>query len=236
MICKSCKIIIQSGNFCSSCRNKISRSKITKPYNCEKCNKLVLPESKFGIGIFCCRKCSNSRIHSQEIKNKISTSLKRRPDKICPYCKKCFNSKSKSCSRSCSSKLSAIKVGKLHFIKMGRNSSKSRVKRSKNEIYLSELLSKNYEILTNANMFNGWDADIIIPKLKLAVLWNGIWHYKKVMVGHSLDQVKNRDKIKIKEIIRSGYIPYVIKDMGKHNSDFVELEYHKLIKFIEQKS
>ena len=32
---------------------------------------------------------------------------------------------------------------------------------------------------------------------------------------HSFKMVQNRDKIKIHEIEKFGYIPYVIKDMGK---------------------
>lgn len=50
-------------------------------------------------------------------------------------------------------------------------------------------------------MFNGWDADIIIPNIKVAVLWNGKWHYEQIKKGHSVKQVQNRDKIKLKEIV-----------------------------------
>ena len=61
-------------------------------------------------------------------------------------------------------------------------------------------------------MFNGWDADIIIPALKLAILWNGIWHYAKVKRNHSILQVQTRDKIKLNEIIKCGYNFIVVKD------------------------
>ena len=43
----------------------------------------------------------------------------------------------------------------------------------------------------------------------------------------SLKQIQNRDKIKISEIIKAGYKPYVIKDMGKYNPAFVKEEYEK---------
>jgi len=79
-------------------------------------------------------------------------------------------------------------------------------------------------------MFNGWDADVIIEDLKIAILWNGIWHYKKVNIKHSLLQVQTRDKFKIEQIIKCGYTPYVIKDVGKHNANFVKEEFDKFIK------
>ena len=82
----------------------------------------------------------------------------------------------------------------------------------------------------NEPIFNGWDADIIIEDLKVAVLWNGKWHYEKVTRSHSLEQVQNRDKIKLKEIESAGYTPYVIKDMGKADPIFVRMEFEKLLR------
>lgn len=35
-------------------------------------------------------------------------------------------------------------------------------------------------------------------------------------------QIQNRDKIKMNEIQKTGWFPYVIKDMGKYNLEFVE--------------
>ena len=35
-------------------------------------------------------------------------------------------------------------------------------------------------------MFNGWDADVILPDLKIAIMWNGIWHYKQVRKNHNV--------------------------------------------------
>jgi hypothetical protein len=81
----------------------------------------------------------------------------------------------------------------------------------------------------NEPIFNGWDADIIIEDIKTAVLWNGVWHYRKIKDKHSVIQVQNRDKIKISEIEKCGYRPYVIKDMGKYNQKFVEEEFIKFI-------
>lgn len=62
----------------------------------------------------------------------------------------------------------------------------------------------------------------------------GIWHYKKVRSKHSVEQVQARDKIKMDVIKNNGYIPYVIKDMGRYNKTFVEEEFGKLKRFIEE--
>jgi hypothetical protein len=79
------------------------------------------------------------------------------------------------------------------------------------------------------------NADVIFPDLKIAVLWNGIWHYKKITKKHSLYQVQNRDKIKLKEIIKSGFIPYTIKDIGKHNKNKVNEEFKNFCKWLDEK-
>jgi hypothetical protein len=106
-------------------------------------------------------------------------------------------------------------------------------KRSKNEILFSELcLGEFKNVILNENIFNGWDADIILLDIKTAVLWNGKWHYEKITENHSVKQVQNRDKIKIKEIIKAGYVPYIIKDMGSYDEEFVNCQFEKFLKYI----
>ena len=102
-------------------------------------------------------------------------------------------------------------------------------RRSKNEVMFAELCATRFEIATNLQMFEGWDADVIIPVLKVAVLWNGPWHYKQISKRSSLLQIQNRDKLKLNAIIRCGYVPYIIKDMGKHNPVFVKDQFNIFI-------
>jgi IS30 family transposase len=110
-------------------------------------------------------------------------------------------------------------------------------RRSKNEIYFFELCKEKYEeVLSNEAIFNGWDADVIIVNYKVAILWNGKWHYEKIKKQHSVKQVQNRDSLKIKEIKSCGYLPYVIKDMGRENKDFVKSEFEKLTGYISSLS
>lgn len=77
------------------------------------------------------------------------------------------------------------------------------------------------------------DADVILPNEKIAVLWNGNWHYKKITKKHSVKQVQNRDLIKSKEITKAGYKLYVIKDTGKFNKTFVEQEFIKFLEYVK---
>lgn len=130
------------------------------------------------------------------------------------------------CSRSCGTR---YKNSLGMCVSGGRKSAVSQNKRSKNEILFGELCSQLFDTIFNEPMFNGWDADIILPKLKIAILWNGKWHYEKLKASHSVLQVQNRDAIKINEIIKAGYTPYIIKDLGKHNPEFVKLEFQKFI-------
>ena len=84
-------------------------------------------------------------------------------------------------------------------------------------------------------MFNGWDADIILLEEKIAILWNGKWHYEKITKKHSVEQVQIRDRIKIDEILKSGFKPYIINDMGKYNKEFVNSEFEKLKNSLNKK-
>lgn len=110
----------------------------------------------------------------------------------------------------------------------GKKSAAIQSRRSKNEIYFAEQCKEVYgedSVVTNKQMFGKWDADVVITTLKIAVLWNGIWHYKKVRNKHNVEDVQRRDAEKIAKIRECGYIPYVIKDMGKHDKMFVDNEF-----------
>jgi hypothetical protein len=112
-------------------------------------------------------------------------------------------------------------------------------RRSRNEIEFCSLCEEKFgtdAVLHNIPYFNGWDADVIIPELKIAILWNGAWHYKQIYDKSSLIQIKNRDNIKISEIKKAGFIPYVIKDLGKANSEFVKNQFNIFCKWIDDLS
>ena len=252
----------RTGNkkFCSiSCQNKLQGAeRADKKYGeikefivkCSKCKKeIVVKEREFLFPkkekYYCDNKCANSRNHSEETKEKISKSLYKKNKsefkKIEITCKNCgknlevkfWKRHQLFCSRHCVmiwrnlNENIAQKGGLASVVSQSKN------KRSKNEIYFAELCKQNFnKVLTNEPMFNGWDADVIIEDVKIAVLWNGKWHYKKIKKEHSVEQVQNRDKIKIKEIEERGYKVYVIKDMGKYKKEFVEEEFNKFLEIV----
>lgn len=145
----------------------------------------------------------------------------------CEVCKKPFKAldKKKTCSRECAK---VLQDAGAHLGGLKSAEVQGKERRSKNEKLFAELCKKDFQnVLTNEPVFNGWDADVILPDEKIAILWNGKWHYEQISKTKSLKQIQNRDKIKISEIIKAGYTPYIIKDMGKYNPAFVKEEYEK---------
>lgn len=57
-------------------RNQELQQWLSEKHTCEKCGKVMT--MKFGSGRFCSRACSNSRERSQELKDRVSNSLKGR--------------------------------------------------------------------------------------------------------------------------------------------------------------
>lgn len=254
--------LIRRCNLCKDEFNKIKPVKIGKPSICEKCNiehDGLYGSGRFCSSI--CSRSFSTKEKRAEINKKISETyrskiesksfliknnnlLKFKKIKLYNnsfYIKKCiccnkmyltFKLKQIYCSQLCSRKSSDHSaMGRLGGLKSAKIQSENR--RSKNEISFANLCIEYFKnVLTNVNMFNGWDADIIIPELKIAILWNGIWHHKKITKKHSLLQVQNRDKIKIKEIELFGYKPYIIDDLGRNDSDFVNEKFQEFIKFI----
>lgn len=149
--------------------------------------------------------------------------------KICQIKFHPVSSKTLLCSKKCSVIWSRTDEYKQRAIiygsKGGKASATRQSRRSKNEVYFSELCAKEFKITTNEPYFDGWDADVIIHSEKVAILWNGKWHYNQISKTQSLKQVQTRDKIKLSVIEKYGYTPYIIKDMGKYNRKFVEQEF-----------
>lgn len=235
-----------------------------RKFICEKCQQefiknLTDKEYKNYIKnhpkTFCSRSCANSRILNQEQMEKISKSLikKKYPSgynfKICKVCKTEYIlvkgiSTYSFCSKKCYEYYKShrkdflSKETLLKYSECGKRLAQyfKENKRSKNEIAFYELCKLKFKnVLNNEPMFNGWDADIILPDLKIAILWNGKWHYEKLTEKHSVEQVQNRDKIKINEIIKCGYYPYIIKDLGKYSKKKVCEEFEKFNIFLENK-
>ena len=107
-------------------------------------------------------------------------------------------------------------VSCLHIVRVdaGKASANIRCKRSKHEIELFDLLNITFNnIQHNTIIADGWDADIVLPNQKIAVLWNGPWHYQNMLgLKHSLKQVHTRDRIKRKIFRNLGWKVLIFED------------------------
>lgn len=220
-------------NQCKYCCQKCAseHSRVRYKCNCRNCNielAKTLSEIKKSKNVFCGRSCAaifNNKLYKkQKTGFKVKKSLLTLNRKVIRFCINCNNqfyriNSEKTCSPECH-KMRMSLAGLKSANKQAKN------RRSKNETYFADLCKTKFaNVLINENLFNGWDADIILPDLKIAILWNGKWHYEKITKKHSVKQVQNRDKIKIKEIIIFGYEPYVIKDLGKYSKKFVKEQF-----------
>lgn len=230
---------------------------------CIKCGNqftVKCTDSQFEKGAYtkyCTVGCRNSHHHSDETKEKISQSLRNNHQSLhskhdvcklnCICCGKLLSIKNRSgycinCIRTHNKEfrdqypLSDETKSKLSAGGRKGVATRTKTRRSKNEIAFCNLCEQYFSnVEHNVPIFNGWDADVIIHDIKYAVLWNGKWHYEKITANHSVEQVQNRDRIKINEIIKCGYTPYIIKDVGKHKESFVREEFDKFIKLISIK-
>ena len=239
--CDNCQIIFekQAGqinksdhNFCSqSCsaifnnKQRQTKSKEVEVF-CKYCKNILLV--KRGSTKKVCDDCKKSR---KKENNRINHRLKPSNCITCNVALLSSDGRKKYCD--------VCRL--LVFQELGKKNSKLsvavQVRRSKNEIYFADLcVAKFNKVSTNDPIFvskyGNWDADVIIHDHKIAVLWNGIWHYQQVRKNHSLAQVQSRDKIKIDVIKDNGYISYVVKDLGKHSKSFVEKEFEKFLEFV----
>jgi len=213
---KKCNVVYQNSKralkgktktiVCSICNNQSQVSLFSSSSKCKDCSKLLKKEY---------RKTNQPII-----------------EKKCLVCEKLFLTKNRN-RKYC------YKCLKQVLRNAGIKSSQSQKRRSKNELYFDELCRNKFiNVSSNKQFFadkfgNLWDADIILHDQKIAVLWNGLWHYKKLKKQHSLKQVQSRDRIKKKVIEQNGYTAYVIKDVGKFNLKFVEEMFLDFVNYIE---
>ena len=188
--------------------------------SCPKCHS---QHSKSGI--FCSRTCANSRgPRTEDFKKKVRDKLLGKSNlykgviKIprveinCIICNSIIlvTPKYANIKKTCGSQ----ECKHLVCVKAGKSSASKRVLRSKDEIALFELCKAVFnDAESNSIIIDGWDADIVIPSLKYAILWHGPWHYKDMgMSNHSLIQVQNRDKIKRNLFLKHGWKVFEFKD------------------------
>lgn len=170
------------------------------PLKCEVCNQIFYREKnfiitcikkKFNFYNFCSNKCASTiKIRILGKANKIIKKCGQCNKKVSTYLKEAKKSKSgKSfCNNSC-----AASYNNKHKTKGTR--------RSKLEVYVVKELKSLYpklRISSNKIKAIGHELDIYIPKLKLAIELNGIFHYKPIFGQDKLKRIKKNDRLKKK--------------------------------------
>ena len=154
------KARIKYSEKCSKKRTVDLEQWVSEQHVCECCGKLLT--EKFGSGRFCSRACANSRIHNEETKQKISSSLneffRNNPFEKVHMCKDCGNiiEETRGNSKYCETCASIRKSHRNH--RGGQNSAAAQAenRRSKNEIYFCSLCEQYFtNVLHNVAMFNG---------------------------------------------------------------------------------
>lgn len=240
--------------FCSaSCANGHKHSEETKQKISEGVNVYNILNKRIKIA-----NIKSLNIKEQNDKNKQHNEYLC----VCKSCGKEFKSNMilKFCSKECKDKglkLKCNNCGKNFYNKSFRNycsseckriaihdklseagkkgiAAQNEIRRSKAEILFCSLCEEYFDKVThNDPIFNGWDADVLIWDKKIAVLWNGKWHYEKITKKHSVEQVQNRDRIKYKEIEKAGWKVYIIKDLNKFNEQFVKKQFNMFVESLK---
>ena len=153
----------------------------------------------------------------------------------CIYCKKEFNLNRRKqilCNTICQKGYQRQKAKDGHYKIIGSIGGKISVtkqnRRSKNEVYFYKLCEEWFgkkHLQSNSQIFNGWDADIVIHSHRIAISWNGVWHYKQICKNTTVESIQKRDDLKEIAIKKYKYDHYVIKDMGGYNRKFVEEQF-----------
>lgn len=216
-----------SHNFCNhSCAANFINNKrkfLSKNIeaNCKYCNRIFLVN--LGSAKKVCDPCKKIR------KRRFKSKLKESKCLTCENILFSISGKKKYCD-PCRS---------IFFKAFGKKLATIQCRRSKNEIYFADLCIQEFKHVTTndpifVSKYGAWDADVVIHDFKIAALWNGVWHYKKVREGHSVKQVRARDKIKMDVIRANGFISYIIKDEDKHNKKFVEEQFIIFKEFLKR--
>jgi hypothetical protein len=223
--------------FCSkSCSNRFYGSRCegeTKLASCKTCSIQIEVGKQSSLDNVQCEPCRASAQHLSNIawKQKSNGILKASGEMCCSICSIAIETIYGKYCEACL---------KQKRTEAGLKSVASQQRRSKNEVAFGDAISSllECELLFNEPFFKDnkgtyWDADMIIPDLKLAIHWNGPWHYKEISKKVSLLQIQTRDKIKHAVIENNGFTNYVIRDDGKHDEQKVADEVKAFVVYVE---
>lgn len=189
----------------------------------KRCNPYIRSAKKF-----CSHLCKKSHTLKKYKILEQNQPIEKELKKVCLSCKEEFNVyppsdiiKRKYCSGTCRNK---------------ENNKILRGFRSKAEFALEHALNNKFpgEEITfnNRTILNGLELDVYFPKLKLAIEWNGVYHYKQIRDEKSFIRTQTTDIKKQQLCLEQDITLLVIKDLTS-NKNFIENEICNLIKYIE---
>lgn len=190
-------------------------------YTCKFCNKQIkVKRKRHSLHQYCSKECDRLSRFSliDTVCKTCNKNIKIRPGEL---------KKSKSgfsfCSKSCSAKHNnANRTGGCS--------------RSKIEIKFGQELQKLFpdlEFLFNSKI-EGYEIDIYIPSIKLAIEWNGKVHYQPIYGEEKLNNIQYRDYQKQLICQKLGIDLIVICDLTSRG-DILEKSINKVKSIIELK-
>jgi predicted nucleic acid-binding Zn ribbon protein len=190
---------------------------------CLHCGKEIPTSRKF-----CGHSCravyfNTGRKVSTEQRLKTSNTAKQnRPRKVrkCIVCGGSFVPKYNT-RKTCSDECRKVCCGRgginaLKTLKCGR---------SKNEVmFFSKVREVFPGAIANPRMFDGYDADIVIPELRLAIHWNGPLHYRPLFAMNHFKEIQRKDKQRYEAVETAGYTNYIIDDRNNRGMSIQKVE------------
>lgn len=190
------------------------------PKLCLECGTKIPYEKKQG-NLFCNSSCSakhTNRTATFKRRGPEKQHKPRKPNKTCMCCGQDtggpFSSYCASCRKDVlRAQMKARWEDREVMMAHIHRTTQRQSRRSRDEIELFRLCSLMFNAVPNAIIVKGWDADIVLPDQKIAILWNGPWHYREMKFGtHSLSQVANRDLLKMTEFEELGWEVLIYDD------------------------
>lgn len=107
---------------------------------------------------------------------------------------------------------------------------------SKPEIYFYNKIRDNLNLEVihhDYDLLPPFEIDITIPELKIAIMWDGIGHFKPIFGESIFKQVVYRDKFKLAALKEKGWNCFVVKDLNsKIKKKFMNEKFEELKQLI----
>lgn len=197
---------------CAECGTSFRRAeteiaKVERTFCSQRCSATFYNRQKWG-------ELRKGRVPIQRCKGNRTTYIsweirKPRPSKPIRHCQTCGNeTKNHSyCNGTCRNRA----LNKL--IKGSRSKAERVLTTALHEAYPDWTISEN-----DRTVLNGLELDIYIPEIRLAIEWNGVFHYEPIHgIGH-LDKIMKKDNIKIEKCREIGVELIIICDRTSHDA------------------